>query len=130
MNWKTWKLLRIPSALSWHSKLIQTFIEAERSKTMLQTIFVPQTQPLEYREQIIVPGPQLAARVKELIDDGNVRRLIIKQEGHILVEIPVTWGVMGTILSPTLAAVEAVGRTVTDCTLEVVRTCDCEPPQD
>ena len=97
---------------------------------MLQNIFVQQNQPLEYREQLTVRGNQLTARVKELIYDRNVRRLIIKQEGHIMVEIPVSWSMTGPILLPTLAAVEAIGMMVSDCTLEVLRACDCEPPQD
>ncbi|MBN9387660.1 MAG: DUF4342 domain-containing protein [Chloroflexi bacterium] len=81
-----------------------------------------QNQSAEPREQLAVKGEYLYDKVKELIHEGNVRRLIIKQNGHTIVEIPVTWGVLGALLSPTLAAVGAIGMMVSDCTLEIIRT--------
>jgi hypothetical protein len=91
---------------------------------MSQTTFPSeqQNQPSEQREQLVVKGEHLSDKVKELIHEGNVRRLIIKQNGQTVVEIPVTWGVLGALLSPTLAAVGAIGMMVSDCTLEIVRT--------
>jgi hypothetical protein len=75
----------------------------------------------EYREELQVMGEQLAATVEKLIHEGNVRRIIIKQEGHPILEIPLTVGVVGVLLAPTLAAVGAIGAAVTNCTIEVVR---------
>ena len=73
-------------------------------------------------EQIRVKGDQLLAKVKELIAEGNVRRLIIKNnDGKTLVEIPLTWGVIGGLLSPVAAAIGAIAALVTDCTIEVER---------
>ena len=86
-------------------------------------------RPSELTEQLVVRGELLSEKVKELIHEGNVRRLIIKQNGHTVVEIPVTWGVVGAILSPTLAAVGAIGMMVSDCTLEIVRSEDVEQPK-
>src|SRR5207302_5750194 len=90
----------------------------------------------EFREQIRVRGEHLEQKVKELIHEGNVRHLVIKHGDHIVMEIPVTLGVVGVVLAPIVAAVAAVGALVTDCTIEVVRTEEPgspgsgTPPQD
>ena len=99
---------------------------------MTPTISEQLTLPVEeYREQLAVQGEHLADKVKDLIHEGNVRRLIVKQGGHTVIEIPVTWGVIGAALSPTLAAVAAIGLMVSDCTLEIVRTTEGpDQPQD
>jgi len=79
-----------------------------------------------YQEELQVMGEQLVARVKELIHEGNVRRIIIKQEGRILIEIPLTIGlgvgVVGVLAAPLLAALGAIGALLTKCSIEVVRT--------
>ena len=60
-------------------------------------------------EEIKVLGQDLAERVKELIHEGNVRRIIIKDEkGNTFVEIPVTVAAVGAVLAPIVAAVGAV----------------------
>ncbi len=66
-------------------------------------------------------GSQLVEKVKELIHEGNVRRIVIKQDGHSIVEIPLTVGVIGAVLAPALAAVGAVAALVTHCSIEVER---------
>src|SRR2546423_8551593 len=83
-------------------------------------------QPPEYREEFHVMGEQLVTTVEQLIHEGNVRRIIIKQEGHTVLEIPLTIGVVGVLIAPLLAAVGAIGAAVTNCTIEVVPT---EPPE-
>jgi hypothetical protein len=82
-------------------------------------------QRQEHREEWQVVGNQLLATVERLLHEGNVRRIIIKQEGHTVMEIPLTIGVVGAVLAPMLAAVGALGAVLTNCTIEVVRT---EPP--
>jgi len=60
--------------------------------------------------------------VKELISEGNVTRIIIKnKEDKVLVEFPVTIGVVGAILAPMLVAVGAIAALVTECKVVVVR---------
>jgi hypothetical protein len=83
-------------------------------------------QQPEYREEFHVMGEQLGATVEQLLHEGNVRRIIIKHEGHTMLEIPLTIGVVGVLVAPILAAVGAIGAAVTNCTIEVVRT---EPPE-
>jgi hypothetical protein len=77
-------------------------------------------------EEIQVIGSNLAEKVKELIHEGNVQRVIIKNDqGHTLVEIPVTLAAIGVVAAPVLAAVSAIAGIVTKCTLVVERR---EPP--
>jgi hypothetical protein len=83
-------------------------------------------QQPEYREEFQVMGEQLVRTVDQLFHEGNVRRIIIKHEGHTMLEIPLTIGVVGVLVAPMLAAVGAIGAAVTNCTIEVVRT---EPPE-
>ncbi len=78
-------------------------------------------------EELQVMGEQLLTRVKELIHEGNVHRIIIKHEGRTIVEIPLTVGVVGAVIAPQLAAIGTVGALLTRCTIEVVRA-DVPPP--
>jgi len=75
-----------------------------------------------YQEELQVMGEQLLARVKELVHEGNVRRIIIKQEGHTIMEIPLTVGVVGVLVAPALAAIGAIGALIAQCSIEVVRS--------
>ena len=78
-----------------------------------------------YQEELQVMGEQLLTRVKELIHEGNVRRIIIKQEGRTILEIPLTVGVVGVLVAPVLAAIGAIGALIAQCSIEVIRS---EPP--
>ena len=82
-------------------------------------------------EELQVMGEQLLSKVKELIHEGNVRRIIIKQDGHTIIEFPLTIGLAGVILPPTLAAIGVVGALMAQCSIEVVRSegpTDTTPP--
>jgi len=75
------------------------------------------------QEEFRVNGDELLAKVKELINEGNVRRIIIKnRDGKVLVELPLTIGVVGVVLAPVLAAVGAIAALVTECSIIVERT--------
>jgi hypothetical protein len=75
----------------------------------------------EYRtEEFRVKGEELLAKIKALIHEGNIRRIIIKdKDGKILIEFPLTFGVVGLVLSPTLAAVGAIAALVAEATIVV-----------
>ncbi len=75
-----------------------------------------------FEEQIQVAGEQLLARVKDLVHEGNIRRIIIKQDGHTYMELPLTFGVAGVVLAPTFAAIGVLGALLAHCTIEVVRS--------
>jgi hypothetical protein len=69
-----------------------------------------------------VKGEELLKKVRELIHEGNIRRIIIKdKENKVLVEFPMTIGVVGIALAPVLAAVGAIAALVTECTVTVER---------
>ncbi len=73
-------------------------------------------------EQFRISGDELLAKVRELVHEGNVRRIIIRNDqGHTLVELPLTVGVLGAALLPVLAAVGAIAAIATDCELVVER---------
>jgi len=74
------------------------------------------------KEQFKVHGHELLVRVKELIKEGNVRRIIIKDDkGKVMIEIPVTFAVVGAVFAPVLAAVGAFAALMSKCTIEVER---------
>jgi hypothetical protein len=75
-----------------------------------------------YKEEFKVSGEDLLKRVKELIAEGNVRRISVKdKEGKTIVEMPLTVGVVGAVLAAPLAAIGAVAALVTECTITVER---------
>jgi Domain of unknown function (DUF4342) len=64
-------------------------------------------------EEFQFSGDTLLAKIKEVIRAGNIRRIIIKnEEGRVLVDIPLTVGVVGTLLAPQLAAIGAIAALV------------------
>ncbi len=74
------------------------------------------------KEQFKVYGHELVKKIKELIKEGNIRRIIIKNEkGKAMMEIPVTFAVVGAFFAPVLAAVGALAALMTKCTIEVER---------
>jgi hypothetical protein len=74
-------------------------------------------------EEFSIKGDDLLAKVRQLINEGNVRRMIIKnKENKTIIEIPLTIGVVGIVLAPVLAAVGAIAALVTECTILVERT--------
>lgn len=73
-------------------------------------------------EEFEVKGDDLLARIRELIAEGNVRRVTIKNaEGRTMLEIPLTIGVVGALIAPVAAAIGAVAALVTECTITVTR---------
>jgi hypothetical protein len=74
------------------------------------------------KEEFKVNGEDLLRKVKQIINEGNVRRIIIKnKDGKNLIELPLTIGVVGAVLAPVLAAVGAIAALVTECTIIVER---------
>jgi hypothetical protein len=74
-----------------------------------------------WQEELSATGDELIDRVKSLVTEGNVRRIIIKQDDRVLVELPLTIGVVGVLLAPQLAAIGAIAALVTRCTITVDR---------
>ena len=71
-------------------------------------------------EEFKVEGEKLIAKIKELIHEGNIRKIIIKdKEGKTVMEIPMTFGIVGALLAPQLAAIGAVAALLTEATIVV-----------
>ena len=82
-------------------------------------------------EQIRVHANELADKVAELIHEGNVRRIIIKDErGHTFMEIPLTVATVGVILAPILAAVGAIATVVSKFEVVIERNAPEAPPEE
>ncbi len=71
-------------------------------------------------EEFKVNGEELIARIKNLIKEGNIRKIIIKdKDGKVIFEIPLTFGVVGALIAPQLAAIGAIAALLTEATLVV-----------
>ena len=99
----------------------------------------PNTSNIEQKtgygvEELQVMGEQLLSRVREIFHEVNVRRVIIKQDGRTLLEIPLTVGVAGVVLAPVWAAIGVLGALIAQCSIEVVRSDspaeDVTPPEN
>jgi hypothetical protein len=73
-----------------------------------------------HTEEFNLSGEALLKKVKEIIQQGNVRRIIIKDKsGKPIAEFPLTIGVVGVLVAPVLAAIGVIAALVTECTLVV-----------
>jgi hypothetical protein len=78
-------------------------------------------------EKFKVSGEDLLKKVKEIIKEGSVTRIVIKNEDEkTLVEMPLVVGAVGAIIAPMLAAVGAIAALVTNCTIIVERNSDAK----
>ena len=67
-----------------------------------------------HTEEFQVSGDRLVAKIKELLHEGNIRRVIIKnEEGRTLIDVPLTLGVVGVLVAPQLAAIGAIAALIT-----------------
>jgi hypothetical protein len=73
------------------------------------------------KEEVFVRGSELVEKIKEIVHKGNVSRIKVKQDDKILVEIPVTAGLVGALLAPQLAIIGAVAALISRCSVEIER---------
>jgi Domain of unknown function (DUF4342) len=82
----------------------------------------PAPDPTPTTERYQLTGEDVIAKIKQLVHEGNVRRVVIKgPERNTIVEFPLTVGVVGVALAPMWAALGAVVALVSDCTIEVTK---------
>ena len=78
--------------------------------------------PVGLKEEFEVRSEDLVAKIKELLHEGDITRIIVKDEkGKTLLEIPAWAGIVGTILAPWLAALGAIAALATRCTITVIK---------
>jgi len=78
-------------------------------------------------EKFTISGDKVVEKVKQLIHEGNIRRIRVLQEGRLVMEIPLTAGAIAIVAAPLLAALGAFAALVTECTIEVEKV---EPRQN
>lgn len=77
---------------------------------------------MSFKETFTLHGENLLKKVKELIEEGNVRKITISdKDGKDIMSFPLTIGVVGVVLAPVLAAVGAVAALIGDCSITVER---------
>jgi hypothetical protein len=75
-----------------------------------------------FKEEFKVKGEQLLHKVKELIAEGNIRKITINDKyGKEIMSFPLTMGVVGAVFAPILAAVGALAALISDCSIAVER---------
>ena len=62
---------------------------------------------------------QVFAQLRRLVEEGNIRRVVVKQKGRTVAEFPLTAGVIGAVIAPVAAAIGALSALIADCTIEV-----------
>ena len=72
-------------------------------------------------ETVEAKGGAVVDKVKELIAEGNVRRIRVRHHDRIVAEFPLTVGVAGLVLAPVLAAIATITALVTDCSIDIER---------
>jgi len=83
---------------------------------------MPKAKKKTVKEEFKVKGEHLLKKVKQIIKEGNVRRITIKDKhGQVVVAFPLTVGVVGTVLAPVLAAVGAIAALISEATITVER---------
>jgi uncharacterized protein DUF4342 len=87
-----------------------------------------QVQDRPVIESLEAKGGQVIDTLKQLVHEGNIRRISIKQDGQVIAEFPLTFGVVGAAVAPALAATGAIAALLTHCTIEVERTDAPQPP--
>jgi D-aminopeptidase len=74
-----------------------------------------------YYETFSAHTESVINKIKALIHEGNVRRVVVQQQGRTVAEFPLTAGVVGAMLAPVLAAIGALVALLQDCTIQVER---------
>ena len=65
---------------------------------------------------------QILAQLKKLVEEGNIRRVVVKQKGKTIAEFPLTAGVIGAVIAPVAAAIGALTALITECSIEVEKS--------
>ena len=74
-----------------------------------------------YWESLKAEGTNILDKLKDLIHEGNVRRVVIQHQGRTVAEFPLSAGIVGALLAPVLAAVGAIVALLKDCSIQVER---------
>jgi hypothetical protein len=73
-------------------------------------------------ESFKAEGDQIVERLRALVHEGNIRRIVVEHDGRTIAEFPLTVGVIGIVVAPVLAAIGMLVAVLDDCTIQVERT--------
>jgi hypothetical protein len=124
LRWADWRTKKEACSAQAQKERAMTTTETPPIEETAKQSVVEKDIPVKgsVSEELKIDGEHLLAKIKELIHEGNIRRIIIKNdEGVTLMEVPLTLGVAGAVLLPSLAAVGAIAALVTDCSITVER---------
>ena len=79
-------------------------------------------------ESFKLDGSEIVEKLRDLIHEGNIRRVIVQHEGRTVAEFPLTAGVLGVVLAPVLAAIGALVALLKNCTIQVERSDTANTP--
>jgi hypothetical protein len=79
-------------------------------------------------ESVKAEGGEVVDKVRQIVREGNVRRIVIKQGDRSIAEFPLTVGVVGAVFAPVLAAVGAIVALVGDCSINIERVATASAP--
>lgn len=80
------------------------------------------------KETFKLDANEIGEKLKALVHEGNVRRIIVRKDDNVIAEFPLTAAVVGAVIAPVLAAIGAIAALATNCTIEVERDLPSEPP--
>jgi hypothetical protein len=80
-------------------------------------------------ESFKAEGDQIVERLKKLVHEGNVRRIVVEHEGRTIAEFPLTVGVIGIVVAPVLAAIGMLVAVLENCTIQVERSVPAKEKQ-
>lgn len=85
----------------------------------------------ETKQTYSISGDKIMDKVKEVVKAGNARRITIKNnQGKIIAEFPLSFGVVGAVAAPVVAAIGAIVALASDCTLEVEKSTNQDTPEE
>lgn len=93
--------------------------ETTGTSEVVGTDMAPRAAP-PVREQLTVAGHQLLATLRRIVAEGNVRSIVVRRDGRVVVSFPVTVGVVGAVLAPQIAFFGTIAAVLTQCTIEVI----------
>jgi hypothetical protein len=81
-------------------------------------------------ESFKLDGGDIVEKIRQLVHEGNVRRVVVVHQGRTVAEFPLTAGVVGVVVAPVVAALGALAALLKDCTIQVERRVDEERPKE
>lgn len=97
-------------------------LEATNGNVIDAIIYIEEKQNTKWTDNISGMGNEVLDRLRDIVKKGNVTKIVLKRDGQVIMNIPVTAGAVGAVLSPPAAMVGVLAALVTKCRIEIVKT--------